>query len=171
MLGTDWMHRTIGSLSPTEPGYRRMQIRPRPGGGLTHAHAKHITPYELAKSKWKIDDGKFDPDIIIPANTSALVTLPNGEQIEVGSGAWHWSVDYQDLDVRGPYTMDDLVGDILIDDAAREAILNAFDSFRTPEFYRAMVFDGRNLTLRDALSMFPNHDDAVKAIQDALADL
>ena len=32
----DWMHRTIGGLTPAQPGYRRIEIRPRPGGG-THA--------------------------------------------------------------------------------------------------------------------------------------
>jgi len=167
----DWIHRTIGGLAPIEPGYRRMEIRPHPGGGITHAQAQHVTPYGLAESKWTIKDGKFDLDLIVPANTRALVILPNGEQIEVGSGTWHWSVDYQDPDVRGPYTLDDLVGDILIDDDARAAILNAFDRIETPKFYRAMVFDGRSLNLRDALSMFPNHDDAMKAITDALAGL
>jgi alpha-L-rhamnosidase len=167
----DWMHRTIGGLTPTEPGYRQIEIRPRPGGGLTHAQARHVTPYGIAECKWKIDDGKFDLDVIIPANASALVILPNGEQIEVGSGAWNWSVAYQDPDARGPFTMDDLVGDILDDDAAREAILNVFDRIGIPGFYRNMVFDGKNLNLRDALSMFPNYDDAVRAISDALADL
>ena len=72
----DWMHRTIGGLTPTEPGYRRMEIRPRPGGGLTHAQARHLTPYGMAESAWKIEDGKFDLDVIIPPNTTALVTLP-----------------------------------------------------------------------------------------------
>jgi len=167
----DWMHRTIAGLTPTEPGYRHMEIRPRPGGGLTHARARHITPHGMAESKWKIEDGKFELDIIIPANASALVILPNVEQIEVGSGTWHWCVDYEDPDARGPYTVDDLVGDILGDDAAHAAILSAFDKIGAPEFYRSMVFDERNLLLRDALSMLPNPDNAVKLMDDALAGL
>jgi alpha-L-rhamnosidase len=40
----DWMHRMIGGLTPAEPGYRLIEIRPRPGGGLTHAQARHVTP-------------------------------------------------------------------------------------------------------------------------------
>ena len=80
----DWMHRTIGGLTPTEPGYRRMEIRPRPGGGITHAQARHLTPYGMAESAWKIADGKFDLDVTIPPNTNAQVILPNGEQIERG---------------------------------------------------------------------------------------
>lgn len=31
----DWMHRTIIGLAPAEPGYARVRIDPRPGGGLT----------------------------------------------------------------------------------------------------------------------------------------
>ena len=93
----DWMHRTIGGLTPTEPGYRRMEICPRPGGGITHAQARHLTPYGLAESAWKIEDGKFHLDVIIPPNTSALVTLPGGDTspTEVGSGSYTFSSNIQ----------------------------------------------------------------------------
>ncbi len=97
----DWMHRTLGGLAPLEPGYQRLQIAPRPGGGLTHAKARHITPYGLAESSWKIENGTFTLDVIVPANCSALVTLP-GSALEVGSGSWHWSIPYIDPDARGP---------------------------------------------------------------------
>ena len=30
----DWMHRTIGGIAPLEPGYSRVLIAPRPGGGI-----------------------------------------------------------------------------------------------------------------------------------------
>ena len=63
------------------------------------------------------------------------------------------------------------MGDILSDDAAHAAILNAFDKIETPEFYRAMIFDERNLSLQEALIMLPNYDDAVKMIKVALAGL
>jgi alpha-L-rhamnosidase len=44
----DWLHRTIAGLAPAEPGYRQLAIEPRPGGGLTHASARHRTPYGIA---------------------------------------------------------------------------------------------------------------------------
>jgi len=53
------MHRTVGGLAPAEPGYRRIEVRPRPGGGITHATTRHITPYGLAETAWKIEAGKF----------------------------------------------------------------------------------------------------------------
>ena len=35
----DWMHRTIGGLAPLEPGYAKVLVAPRPGGGLTWCRA------------------------------------------------------------------------------------------------------------------------------------
>src|SRR5581483_18328 len=46
----DWLHRTVGGLAPAEPGYRRIEIKPRPGGGIHHASARHLTPYGMAES-------------------------------------------------------------------------------------------------------------------------
>ncbi|CAG1014544.1 Alpha-L-rhamnosidase [Anaerolineales bacterium] len=167
----DWMHRTIGGLSPTEPGYRRIEIHPRPGGGITHARARHLTPYGMAESAWKIADGKFDLDVTIPANTNALVILPDGERIEVGSGTWHWSVPYQDPDARGPFTVDDLAGDIMSSPVASNAIMDILVRAGAPDFLRAVIFGERNIPLRQSLHMLPNYDDAVKMMNDALTNL
>ena len=167
----DWMHRTIGGLTPTEPGYRRMEIHPRPGGGLTHAQARHITPYGLAESAWKIENGKFDLDVAIPANTSALVILPNSERIEAGSGKWHWSIPYQDPDARGPFTVDDLAGDIMSSVPARNAIMDVLVRVGAPDFLRGVIFGERNVALRQSLRMLPNYEDTVKMMNDALQAL
>lgn len=167
----DWMHRTIGGLTPTEPGYRRMEIRPRPGGGLTHAKASHITPYGMAEVKWEIDNGKFDLDVITPPNTTSLVILTNGEQHEVGSGKWHWSVDYQDPDARGPYTVDDLASEIMSNPVASRKIMEVLADIGAPEFLRMIIFNERNVPLRDSLNMLPNHENIVKIMNEALAGL
>ena len=165
----DWMHRTIGGLAPAKPGYRHIEIRPRPGGGLTHCRATHLTPYGLAECAWRIEDGKIDVDVIIPANTTASVTLPgDNTTLEVGSGSWHWSIPYQDPDVRGPYTVDDLLGEILSEPAARNAVLDVLDRVGAPGFLRMVIFDERNISLRQALRLLPNHDDAVTQMNEAL---
>lgn len=166
----DWMHRTIGGLAPLEPGYQQIQIAPRPGGGLTHAKTRHVTPYGIAASSWKIENGTFTLEMTVPANCSALVTLPgSASALEVGSGSWTWSIPYTDPDARGPYTVDDVVGDIISDPTACTALLSVFDRLGTPDFYRAMIFNEKNLPLRDTLSMFPNYDEMVKMMNEAMA--
>ena len=49
----DWLHRVVAGLAPAEPGYRRILVRPVPGGGLTSAAARHETPYGEAAVAWR----------------------------------------------------------------------------------------------------------------------
>ncbi|GHO46755.1 glycoside hydrolase family 78 protein [Ktedonospora formicarum] len=93
----DWLHRTVAGLAPAEPGYRRITIQPRPGSDLTHASAQHRTPYGLSKVAWRLEDDKLSVEAVIPPNTTAHVVLPGRESelIEVGSGSYHWTYEYQ----------------------------------------------------------------------------
>ena len=92
----DWLHRTVAGLAPAAPGYRRMMIAPRPGGGLTHASARHHTPYGVAESAWRITDGTITVEVVVPPNTTASVVLPgtDADLIEVGPGSHHWSYPF-----------------------------------------------------------------------------
>lgn len=93
----DWLHRVVGGLAPAAPGYQHIEVRPHPGGGLTHARARHRTPYGMAACSWTVEGGRLELEVVIPANTHARVTLPGGdaELIEVGSGTHRWSYPYQ----------------------------------------------------------------------------
>jgi alpha-L-rhamnosidase len=83
----DWLHRVAAGLAPAEPGYRRLEIRPRPGGGLTRACARLRTPYGIAESGWTVEDGALELAVVVPPNTTATVWIPGGEAVEVGSGS------------------------------------------------------------------------------------
>lgn len=72
----DWMYRTVAGLQEASPGYKKIAIAPQPGGKLTSASAELKTIYGTAKSSWKTEKGIFKFDVIIPANTTATVTLP-----------------------------------------------------------------------------------------------
>jgi len=73
----DWMYRTIGGIQvdPQAPGGKRVDIAPRPGGGLTHASASLETGYGKVASSWKLDDQRFVLAVSVPPNTMADVTL------------------------------------------------------------------------------------------------
>jgi alpha-L-rhamnosidase len=89
----DWLHRTVAGLAPAEPGYRRLSIRPRIGGGLTHARARHRSPYGIAESAWSIADGQITVSVLVPPGVTASVTLPacDSPPIEVGAGLHQWT--------------------------------------------------------------------------------
>jgi alpha-L-rhamnosidase len=169
----DWMHRTLGGLAPAEPGYRRLEIRPHPGGGLTHAKVQHRTPYGMAECAWNIEDGNLTLAVVIPPNARANVTLPgsNATPIEVGSGSWSWSIPFEDPDARVPLNVDDLTGDILYDPKARDAILDILERIGAPHFVRGMIFGERTAPLRKSLRLLHNGDKVVEMINTALSKL
>ena len=74
----DWIYRTVAGLQEAAPGYKEIFIAPKPGGKLTNASAELKTNYGLAKSSWKIENGTFKLSVIIPANTTAILVLPQG---------------------------------------------------------------------------------------------
>ncbi|OQD57917.1 alpha-L-rhamnosidase [Streptomyces phaeoluteigriseus] len=82
----DWIHRTVAGLAPAGPGYRRLLVRPRPGGGLTWARAAHETPYGRAETGWRIEGGTLLVELLVPPRVTALVDLPGAEPVEVGPG-------------------------------------------------------------------------------------
>lgn len=93
----DWLHRTVAGLAPAAPGYRRLDICPRPGGGLTSARARHRTPYGMAEVSWRIEAGQITIEAVVPPNTTASVALPGNEEapLIVGAGTHRWSYYYQ----------------------------------------------------------------------------
>ena len=95
----DWMHGTVAGLAPAAPGYRRLTIRPLPGGGL-FARARQRTPYGIAEAGWRLVNDTLEVDIIVPPGTKADVTLPGHDQVKVvvGAGSYQWVVP---LDASG----------------------------------------------------------------------
>lgn len=89
----DWMYRHMAGINsdPSAPGYKKINIIPKPGGGITNASGELNTPYGLVSSSWKIEGNVFKLDVQIPANTSATVVLPfAATKEEIGSGNYHF---------------------------------------------------------------------------------
>ncbi len=85
----NFLHRTVAGISAAEPGYRRIIIRPQPGGGLTSAAASYDSVYGLIGSAWSVENGQMRMDVTIPPNTQAVVHLPGakGDQVTESGGA------------------------------------------------------------------------------------
>lgn len=88
-----WMYDTIAGigLDETAPAYKRIVLRPQPGGGLTWAKGSLMSMHGLIESAWKIDGGKFGYAVKIPANTTATVHLPDGQTKEITAGKHEFS--------------------------------------------------------------------------------
>jgi alpha-L-rhamnosidase len=77
----DWMHRVIGGIAAAEPGYRKVRVAPRPGGGLTWARTSLDTPHGRVAVQWRLrPDGEIDVDVTVPDGVTAEIDLPGTEQ-------------------------------------------------------------------------------------------
>lgn len=74
-------------------GWKTVEVRPVPGGGLTWAETKFDGPYGVVETKWRVDGGRFTLEVQVPPNSRAIIVFPgqskdSSEETDVGSG-WH----------------------------------------------------------------------------------
>jgi alpha-L-rhamnosidase len=170
----DWLHRMVGGLAPAEPGYRTILIQPRPGGGIQHASARHVTPYGLAECRWMIDGEMASINVVVPPNAKAIVRLPGKEDqpFEVGSGRHSWSYPYRDPDVRKPISVDDPIGEIADVPQAWNAVGDVIARLAPKShFIKFGLLTQRKTPLRQALANLPNAEDVLADISRALSRL
>ena len=71
------------------PGYKHFYLEPQVGGGLTYAKGSYDSIHGKIESAWEMTDEGIRFQFVIPANTSATVTLPKeeyrGMELEAGS--------------------------------------------------------------------------------------
>ena len=84
----DWMYRTIGGLDVDDaaPAYKHALIAPVVGGGITSAKTELQTPYGTLGSDWRVTNGAMTLTVVVPANTTASVTLRNTTQTTAREG-------------------------------------------------------------------------------------
>jgi alpha-L-rhamnosidase len=168
----DWLHRTVGGLAPAAPGWRQIDIRPHPGGGLTFARARHRTPYGTVTCSWRLEEGEMTVEIEVPPNSTASVFLP-GEQdspIGVGAGRYRWSYPYQAPETTWPLlTLDSTLGELL-DHPEAYALVMRIIAQHSPQ-HRERLEDHTKVTLRQAINSNPRTLKLGAKIEAALASL
>lgn len=92
-----WLIEGIAGLSIASPGWRRIRVAPRLGGGLSYASGSVMTPFGRLTSLWKVskERGVVELRVDIPAGTTAEIHLGSGVQ-EVGSGSHEFSWEVSD---------------------------------------------------------------------------
>lgn len=79
----EWMYANIAGIAPADPGFRKILVRPRPGGGVTEAQGSFDALYGPVTTHWKTDDEGFRLTLTLPANTTAEVWIPAEKRTQV----------------------------------------------------------------------------------------
>ena len=86
-----FLHRYVAGLRPTAPGYRTFEVRPRPGGGVTSATTRHVSPFGPIEVSWRLGGRSTELDVLVPPGTTATVVLPGEEPRDVAPGRHRWT--------------------------------------------------------------------------------
>jgi len=81
-----WMFNTVAGIDTEGPGYKKIRIEPKPGGGFTYTKASYDSIYGRIESNWKIKGDKFKLEVTIPPNTTATVHVPADDEQAVTAG-------------------------------------------------------------------------------------
>ncbi|WP_368497138.1 family 78 glycoside hydrolase catalytic domain [Herbiconiux sp. A18JL235] len=87
----DWMHRSIGGLAPAEPGYRRILVEPRVGGGISWAETSLETPLGRASVRWELEGERAHLAVVVPPGSTALLRVGDLER-ELAGGSHELTV-------------------------------------------------------------------------------
>lgn len=73
----EWLYRGVAGLdqAPDSTGYRKLRIRPRPGG-LRHASARHESVRGTVTVTWERHDDRIALRVLVPPGATAEVYLP-----------------------------------------------------------------------------------------------
>ncbi|MFH9478644.1 family 78 glycoside hydrolase catalytic domain [Streptomyces anulatus] len=81
-----WMYAHIAGIAPSAPGYRRITVRPRPGGEVREARARFESPYGPVATHWTTAADGFRLTVSLPVNTTGEIWIPADGPAEVAHG-------------------------------------------------------------------------------------
>ncbi|MBA7475402.1 Alpha-L-rhamnosidase [subsurface metagenome] len=82
----EWMFKTVAGIDTEGPGYKKIIIRPQPGGNLTWASASYKSIHGKIATHWKLEGDVLKLDVTIPVNTTATVYVPAKDASSVTEG-------------------------------------------------------------------------------------
>ena len=82
----EWLYRYVAGIDIQSPGYERILIHPRPGGGLSWARGEYESVRGKIASGWKVEGDRFELEVTVPVNTTATVHIPSTEGSTVLEG-------------------------------------------------------------------------------------
>lgn len=162
----DWLHRTVAGIEPAEPGYKRIRFAPKPGGDLTSASARHLTPYGEAAVAWHMTGDTATVEVTVPEGVKADVTLPlhpENLELQVGPGAHSWTYAVPAKADRPEYSLDTTFGVLASDSATWDAFAETFSNHFPGVPLDKNNPEANNVSIRNMLDMIPMNSEAFAA--------
>ena len=103
----NWLYTRLSGLRLVEPGYKKFAVAPQFIKGITHAELSYESVYGTIRTAWRCEKGTITVDLTVPANTTALLTLPEkDETVMLGSGSYHYKYATETRLEQDRYTLE-----------------------------------------------------------------
>ena len=161
----DWMYRKVAGLTQLEPGYKKFKVQPMFVKGIEEAGVEFYSVYGKIESKWSCRDGKIRVKVVVPANTTAVICLPEKEgRIEVGSGIYEYEYDTETSLAYERFSMESTLADIV----AQPLAVEMFNQFAPGMLEGPMIQFAMQMTLAEMLGAAPEARPLYEAVVKAL---
>ena len=103
-----WMHQSLAGIGSGgwRHGFKRIVMRPIVPSDLASAEATHESPYGEIRSSWRRAKDRFEWDITIPPNTSAVIHFPAAADVSESGKALAEVQGVKVLDHKGDWTFE-----------------------------------------------------------------
>lgn len=108
-----WIYHDLLGLQIVEPGYKKSKIAPRLIKGIPSMKGTIETVYGTLGCEISCLEHKYIVDLIIPANTTAVVSLPERQEETLGSGQYHFEYKTDSSFEKERYDYDSLFRELL----------------------------------------------------------
>lgn len=160
-----WLYEKVAGIRCEAPGYKKIRIAPILTKGMTEVSSTYESVYGTIKSAWSCKEGKICVDIQIPANTTAVICLPEKEEeIQTGSGCYHFEYETDTCLEFDRYTMDSTLGELVEQDLGREL----FEQMVPGMLDDPLIKFAFSMTLSDLVIQAPSAKPMYQAVIDAL---
>lgn len=160
-----WLYEKAAGIQALEPGYKKIRIQPRLTKGMEEVSASYESVYGTVKSAYTCRDGKISVDVTIPANTGAVICLPEKEgEIAVGSGSYHYEYETKTNLAFDRYSMDSTLGELVAEELGKKM----FDELIPGMLDDPLIKFAYDMTISDLLLQGPEAKPVYQAVIDAL---
>ncbi|GFP74685.1 family 78 glycoside hydrolase catalytic domain [Clostridium fungisolvens] len=161
----EWMYKRLAGINALEPGYKKILIKPEFIKGINSVSATFKSVHGEIKSAWICKDKCIKVDIEIPANTTAIVYLPEQENpIEIGSGSYHYEYVTETSLEKERFSMDTKLEEIMNEPIA----VQIFTQYAPQMLDNPMIKLVYQNTLAEVLSSAPDIQPLFQMVVDTL---
>ena len=161
----DWMYRKVAGLSQLEPGYKKFQVKPMFVKGIEEWGTEFESVYGKIVAKTSCKNGKIHVHVEVPANTTAVIVLPEKEEVhEVGSGIYDYEYETETCLAVERFSMDSTLGEIVAEPLAVEL----FNQMAPGILEGPMIQFAYGMTLAELLGAAPQAKPLYEAVVNAL---